>query len=53
MSEIEWPLLPRGDKLAMVTVEEYRDQATVHLNARNVYVTSDIFFYIIFMLSIG
>ncbi|XP_047990650.1 uncharacterized protein LOC125229758 [Leguminivora glycinivorella] len=35
LSEVEWPLLPKEDKVDMNTVQEYRAKANEHLEQRN------------------
>ncbi|XP_061714306.1 uncharacterized protein LOC133522860 isoform X2 [Cydia pomonella] len=37
LSEVEWPLLPKDDKVDMNTVQEYRAKANEHLEQRNLY----------------
>ncbi|KAI5636254.1 AAA domain-containing protein [Phthorimaea operculella] len=35
LSEVEWPLLPRGETVDLAVVETYRQQADKHLSRRN------------------
>ncbi|XP_063534423.1 uncharacterized protein LOC134744535 isoform X2 [Cydia strobilella] len=37
LSDVEWPLLPKDDKVDMNTVQEYRAKASEHLDQRNLY----------------
>ncbi|XP_063362656.1 uncharacterized protein LOC134651475 [Cydia amplana] len=37
LSEVEWPLLPKDDKVDMSMVQEYRAKASEHLEQRNLY----------------
>ncbi|XP_063381332.1 uncharacterized protein LOC134667870 isoform X1 [Cydia fagiglandana] len=37
LSEVEWPLLPKDDKVDMNMVHEYRTKASEHLEQRNLY----------------
>ncbi|XP_039754845.1 uncharacterized protein LOC120629849 isoform X2 [Pararge aegeria] len=37
ISEVEWPLLPKSEKVDMLVVDHYRDEAEKHLRSRNHY----------------
>ncbi|CAH0720103.1 unnamed protein product, partial [Brenthis ino] len=37
LSEVEWPLLPKGEKVEMSHVKQFRDEADAHLQTRNVH----------------